>query len=711
LWQAKGWILGIFGIVFGLSLPAIWLLSKPSFRAAALARVSPKALRIAFKNEENSGVAFYKTFVNTQVSLLRGPTVLQRVLDRDDVRGTDWFRHPQRSGWGASRSPLERLTRDVTVRPLRDSELIEVAVYADRAADARVLANATVDEYKKYSDETLREADVHRFDALVEEHSRLQKEIDGLLKTKFSVAKQLGTASPEELRSQLTTHLSRLEEQYAELKRNLALTDADREWLIERESEVADEASQPGQDGSTDAVHSLRYARDVEWRRLRMNLEEVKHAADLARNQFGDEHPRIKELQSKVDHAQRLLAERERQLDDPGQSLVAEGQAGSAGAPWLQDPVLLERQAQRLQQQLALLGKEIEQQRTRVAQAGDLAADLAQYDEQIRRKRELGETLHSRLAELELEGKAPARISIEAHAVEPTRPDRDPRWMLSGLAFAVAAFCGLAAGYVRTLLDPRIREPGDVRSSLRTPFLGQLPPLPTTPRVLDGCTPYLLESVRIVRTALLERFGETKKGVVLVTSAASDSGKTTVAALLGNSLAALGKKTLLVEADLRRPSLALRLGIRANGGLAAFLRGDVPERDVAVSTDVPRLDLVPAGSDTEDFDPEQLCGERLATAFGRWRKAYDFVVVDSPPVLPVADARILAPLTDGTIMVLRSSHTRRMDLAQAFSDLSTGGGRLLGTVLVGVRPRGGYSGDTGYYGYARKPLALEAVPT
>lgn len=138
-------------------------------------------------------------------------------------------------------------------------------------------------------------------------------------------------------------------------------------------------------------------------------------------------------------------------------------------------------------------------------------------------------------------------------------------------------------------------------------------------------------------------------------------------------------------------------------GLAALLTGAADDRRVVLSGTTPRLDLVLAGDVAEDFDPELLANGVLDVAMARWRKIYDFILVDSPPVLPVADARILARQTDGTLMVLRSSHTRRSDVVQAYADLSAAGGTLLGTVLVGARIGSGYSYDCGYQGYSRRP--------
>jgi non-specific protein-tyrosine kinase len=100
-----------------------------------------------------------------------------------------------------------------------------------------------------------------------------------------------------------------------------------------------------------------------------------------------------------------------------------------------------------------------------------------------------------------------------------------------------------------------------------------------------------------------------------------------------------------------------------------------------------------AGECPAAYDPELLANGVFSSCLRRWKSSYDFVLLDSPPVLPVADARILAGQVDGTIMVLRASHSRRDEVVQAYADLSAAGGTLLGTMLVGVQTPSSY----GYY--------------
>lgn len=698
----KWLILGLFLFVSAATVPWIWLYLSPEFRASAVIRVSPVVSRIVFRTEDNGLVPLYRSYLNTQVSVIRSPTVLQRVLDREDIRQTKWYSQKPNRLTALLKNParpLERLGKELTVRPRRNTELIDVSLSALNAKDAKLIVDTVVDEFKEYSDDTLRKMDIARLQTLVTEQDALRKEVDGLIATKFQLAKRLGTADPEQLRSQLSTQLATLETEAERLEQILAMARWDLNRLSSDEQEAGDGDEKGNANSGADDPQS-RFVQDSEWRRLNILLRTNRHDLHVARNQFGESHPRIKELEAGFDHAEQLLREREAQIVDHGPVALANA-AMALGEPVAALGRLgLERDIERLEQQGKLLASQVDGQREKVGGAGDLAKDLAHYDQEIAIKRELYQAVRSRLSQLEMEGKAPARISVAAYAIQSSQPDRDRRLLLSAMALAAAMMMSVGVAYVRTVTDQRIREARDVEHAVRVPFLGQLPNFEaaSSPDGLGG--ELEMESVRMLRTALLERISQTDKRVILITSSTGGTGKTTVALQLARSLAQLGKRTLLVEADLRHPSISGRMQLESRLGLVEILTGTA--NDSAIShTGTANFDVLVAGVQFEDFDAELLANGVFATSLERWKQSYDYILVDSPPVLPVADARILAGQADGTIMVLRASHTRRPEVIQAYADLSAAGGTLLGTVLVGTDSSTGYSYYAGYQGYGR----------
>jgi Mrp family chromosome partitioning ATPase len=202
--------------------------------------------------------------------------------------------------------------------------------------------------------------------------------------------------------------------------------------------------------------------------------------------------------------------------------------------------------------------------------------------------------------------------------------------------------------------------------------------------------------------------------VVQLASAGPGSGKSTLAVLLARSLAQSGKRVLLVDADMHRPSLAQHFAIalspglldllaRGQGGAGGAREGEAGAREGEAgaspyhATSIPTLSVLPSGRSTRQADQELLVNGTFSTLLAQWRGRFDFILLDGPPLLQSADAAILSRHADGTILVVRQRHCRRMALVEALAVLSSAGGKLLGTVFVGS----GHEQVYGYgYGYA-----------
>ena len=218
----------------------------------------------------------------------------------------------------------------------------------------------------------------------------------------------------------------------------------------------------------------------------------------------------------------------------------------------------------------------------------------------------------------------------------------------------------------------------------------------------------LLWGMRMVRTALLDRLAGQASSAVVVTSPGARAGKTSVAILLAKSLANVGKKVLLVDGDLRRANLSERLSLGGAAGLTDVLSGRATLEAVCTGDRLPSVDVMSAGTEAHRDETELLANGAFRKCVTEWKKKYDFVILDSPPVLPVADARILASQVDGVILTLRAAHCRRADAIDALNQLNAVGSKTLGTVLVGADQESGYHRD---YGSNYDHSARELVST
>ena len=216
--------------------------------------------------------------------------------------------------------------------------------------------------------------------------------------------------------------------------------------------------------------------------------------------------------------------------------------------------------------------------------------------------------------------------------------------------------------------------------------------------------PASIESFRETLASILRTHGHAKtQRTILITSPGPGEGKTTVVHNLGIALAETGRRILLVDADFRRPHLHKAFHLPNDRSLIDLIYEERPLTDYppdywGLSTEVPGLSVLP-NRPTDNNVARALYSPRLRAIFQRLREIYDIVLVDAPPVLHLADARIIAPLTDAAILVLRSGVTARKSAVEAYRRMQEDGLFLLGTVLTGWAASNSYLKKHYYYDY------------
>lgn len=712
LLRRKWTVLVTFLLVLATTVPMVWFLVIPKYRAAAVVRVAPVVQRVLYKTEDNGMIPLYQSFLNTQVATIQSPKVLERVLDDPDVQKTDWYTNPP-GGWLRQvQPPLQRLRAQLSVGPRRGTELIDVGMTARKPHDAKLVADKVVQEYLTVTRNADAQNDSFRLQALTEKQAQLRQEIDAKQRTKGALARRIGTESLDEVRSKMATSLSELNDQRDAVERFRELNEWRLETLVEEQDRVHAGANVGPDD--VDAV-AVWYHQDPDWQRVKRELEEARYQLAVAGEQYGDGHPAIKRLTARVVLAEGRLGEREALLNDPravpAATMVRVNDQDDTAFANVYDMRSLERAIAESTQHQKLLTDDIDAKRSDVEEASDTAMALATLDIAITQTREELDSINIRLKALRMEGKASkalGRITQVSAAMLPFEPYRDRRLVLTVLAFAGAMMAGIALAFLRSVMDPSMRQVEDVTATVQIPFLGHLPKVRFESELVDDSSPILQESMRMVRTALLDRVAGQASSAVVITSPGARAGKTSVAILLAKSLANVGKRVLLVDGDLRRANLSERLSLSDSVGLTDVLSGNATLEAACRSDRLPSVDVMSAGTEAHRADTELLANGAFRKCVNEWKTKYDFVILDSPPVLPVADARILASQVDGVILALRAAHCRRADAIDALNQLNAVGSKTLGTVLVGADQEAGYHRD---YGSAYDLSTRELVKT
>ena len=196
----------------------------------------------------------------------------------------------------------------------------------------------------------------------------------------------------------------------------------------------------------------------------------------------------------------------------------------------------------------------------------------------------------------------------------------------------------------------------------------------------------LTESIDSVRTQLMHDSTSKRRQVVLVTSATTQEGRTTVASQLAASLARAGRRTLLVDGDVRRPALHALFDVPLEDGLCEVLRAEVDVADVIRPTHAEGLWLLTAGYCDVDAI-HALATEQMQPAFEKLRAEYDFIIIDGGPVLGMSDALIFGQYSDGAILSVRRDFSQMPKINEAASLLRSVGVRLIGSVVNGVNSK------------------------
>lgn len=365
---------------------------------------------------------------------------------------------------------------------------------------------------------------------------------------------------------------------------------------------------------------------------------------------------------------------------------------------------------QEMQAELAAVEKDIiatQEAITKLAdsQSAEDKAQVSRLQSALKRYEATYNSLLNNLAELRLtEAQSTDNVVLATPAQPPKNPVR-PRVLFNTLLAAiVGAMLAVGVAFLIEYLDDTVKTPDDVRAVSNLPTLAAVVRLDAeTPQqrlvALTAPRSPEAEAYRVLRTNL--RFSSLDKplGTLVVTSAGPGEGKSTTAANLAIVFAQAGSRVLLVDADLRRPSIHKLLQVPNNIGLTTALMklGNRPEEFVQ-ATALQNLSVLTSGPIPPN--PAELLGSaRMRDLLAQLHERYDLIVIDSPPVLAVADATILSNQVDGTLLVASAGETRFEMLVRALERMDGVGIRPLGVVLNKLTANTG--GSYYYYYYAQ----------
>ncbi|MBZ5608729.1 MAG: polysaccharide biosynthesis tyrosine autokinase [Acidobacteriia bacterium] len=688
----KYWLLLLLLLILGGGAGFVSvLLSSPLYKAHLLLEVQAST-GVFGKNgiSDASNSEASEVGIQTQINILRSGTFLRRGAERlqqDTVplapTGRDLFSRLRQRIHPAIQDPLENAKQGLNVAissfnasPVNHTRLIELTCDSTSPDVAAQFLNSMANEYLD--------------DSMRSRMQASQKTSEWLAASIEETKAKMGDAE-EHLREfvQASGNIfagqdATLEDtKLANLKIDLARIQADR---IARQSRYELTLKYPPET-------LAEILEDAVLRGYQQQIEALKRDKAGLETKYTPKHERVRELDAR-------LAALEKAYQNEIHSVITR----------------IKNDYEAALSQEKLLTADYNRQSQRV---GSQAAKSAQY---VALRRE-AETLHQvyqsllmQQSEAGLSSSVPVNPIRVVEAANPPLLPYKPQPVLN-ISFGCLLGLVLTGGLMclRERMDESIRTPGASRRLFNIPELGVIPNLGANgngsrawrslagAKALNGATSdpaaalvtwqsgpsFITESFRGTLASILRNQNSGKQQrIVLITSPGPSEGKTTVIQNLGIALAETGRRVLLVDADFRRPHLHRKFGLPDEWGLKNILAEDLPlstypaER-LGVDTGFPGLSLLANGSGTEQANVSRsLYSPRLREIFEDLTKRYDMVLVDAPPILNVADARIIAPLADALILVLRCGITDRASAMEAYQRIQEDGLTLLGTVLT-----------------------------
>jgi capsular exopolysaccharide synthesis family protein len=580
----------------------------------------------------------------------------------------------------------------LSVKRIPNSRLMEVSYEStDPVLAARIL-NAHLENFKAQNIQSRYEATLEATRFLTSQLNELKLTVKQSEDARINYERQNQIWSVDD-KSNITT------QRLADLDRQL--TDAQGQTLKKQALYEYAKA------GDIDAVPEIRadpLLQDLQRKRADLSVLFME-----AVNQYGPNFPKVRRLQAQM-----------KELDDQ----IARESKGII--------LQLESDYREAKQREELIRQALEVQK---AETNNMAEKMVQYNI-LKRESEADKSLYegllTKLKEAGIsEGLKSSNLRVVDPAMIPSYPARPAKARNIALAFLVGLVGGIGLALLREYLDNTVKTPDDIETLTRLPSLAVVPAFgdgskrkrrmgffgsPSTnglEKRIELVAQHLpksqmSEAFRALRTALLLSQPDHPPQVILVTSALPREGKTTAAANLAVTLAQLGDKTVLVDADLRKPGVGrlLNLGTGKYAGLSSYLAG-VSALDLVTVPHpaIPNLAAIPTGP-LPPNPADLLSSHKLADAIAELRTKYKFVVIDSPPIMAATDAVILSVQADGVLLVVRSGETPKEAFTRTCDLLTSVKSRLLGVVLNAVDA----SAPDYYYSYRYYPYSYGYGP-
>ena len=646
----------------------------PTYRARTLLQVAPPnptSLTVTDALVSTGNPMRDRQFFNTQLNVLVSRTLGERVVEKLKLQDQSPFKE--------ATDPAGLLMRHVSVEPIPETFVIELAVRHQDPKEAALWANTLADTYIDYSLEGQVESAKRAYKWVTERLADTQKDMQDAQDKLLKSYQGQDLFVPEGSVSAVTTSITKLNEDHIQAQaRRIAL-----------EAELQEIADMRRRDRSLDSVPQV--AADGQIVDMNGKLQALNQDLSRLKEKYKEAHPEVQKVQVQVDQIRKAKQARAFQIEE---ALRAEFRQ------------LVRRETE--------LKQAIEGQRTQAVAQSRKLTEL----ESLKKQADASTNLYSVLLQKLNETNIAASIqNNNVRLLDKAMVPSSPVWPQKKKIALVSLLLGLVlgGGYVllRDLVENTIKDADDVERYLHLDLLAAVP------RYAKDNTQLATEAYQTLRTALLFGRRDENGQVVLITGTAPGEGKTTTLVNVAKLLAVSGESTVVLDFDLRRAQLHTRLGLQREPGLTDFFVKHLDMTALTQATRTKNLSALTAGP-LPPNPPAILARPDVAACLDQLRRHFRWVLIDTPPLASVTDALLLARHADMAVLVIQHNKVDKKVVKRSLAALRKVQPNVLGAVLnaVDIKTKGYY-----YYYYqqqkdqkpgadARKGRAARpAVPT
>jgi len=644
--------------------------TKPVYKSVARIEVEPDTPQIPVLNDVYQQSQGDQDFLRTQIQIIQTDNLAWRTIEQLGLTQNPAFVgkvDPKAVNSDERKVGLVRMFKSqLSVELIPGSRIVVVGFESTDPHLAARITNALVENYTDYNFR-------QKYDATRQAAGRMEQQLDELKAKVETSQRELVEYQRKNAIVDVGDKQTVIEQRLSQLSTDLTQAQNDR---IEKEAIYNQFQS------NAERVNGLSQSDPLQ--HLQDKLNDLRGQYVEASNQYGPNYPKVLRLGKDIAEVEsQMTAERQRTVERYHNVFIS---------------------AKNREQLLA----------TAVAQQKDElgAFNKLQVEHNIlKREFETNQQLYQKLLEHLKDATVAAGLrSTNIHVVDPALPSLGPIRPRTSLNLMIGFLVGLILGammaFVQEALDSSLKTPEDVESLISAPALAQIPAHTQSKEralsadgtkqldagngasgiaLLDSSASALSEAYRALRTSVLLSVASRAPQSVLVASASAGEGKTNTAVNLAMALAQCGSSTLLIDCDLRRPCVSRMLDIDNQRGMSTFLTGNDKIEDV-IQQYAPQQNLwvVPSGPIPPN-PAELISSETMDAMLQSLRGRFKHIVIDSPPLLLVTDATILATLVEGVVLVVESGVTPKKLVLRARRVLDSANARILGVVLNKVR--------------------------